>query len=76
MKNQVVKKSCKDERLFDEKKKNLNYENGDRVYTIHGGDYKRKSYLNPHTNLVFGASPRLGDARLVTISNLHLILPP
>ena len=57
-------------------KKNLKYKKGNRFYTIHGGDYKRKSYPNPHTNLIFDASPRSGNALLVTILILHLILPP
>ena len=38
------------ERLFEEKR--------NRVYTIHGGDYKRKSNPDPHTNLIFDASSR------------------
>ena len=42
-----------------EKIKNIKKRN--KVYTIHGGDYKRKSYPNPQTNLVFYASPRPGD---------------
>ena len=64
------------ERWFEEKIIDLKYKRRNRVYTIHGGDYKRKSDPNPHTNPVFDASPRPGDAWLVTISILHLILPP
>ena len=71
-----IGKSGTVERLFEEKIKNLKYKRRNRVYAIHGGDYKRKSDPNPHTNPVFGASPRPGDAWLVTISILHLILPP
>ena len=44
------------------REKNIKYKNGNRFYTVHGGDYKRKSYPNPHTNPVFYANPRLGDA--------------
>ena len=51
-----------DERLFEEKRTNLKYQKRNIVYTIHGGDYKRKSYPNPHTNPVFDASCRPGDA--------------
>ena len=29
-----------DERLFEEKRTNLKYKKRNRVYTIHGGDYK------------------------------------
>ena len=65
-----------DERLFKENRKNLKYKNGNRFYTIHEGDYNRKSDPNLHTKPVFDANPRPGDARLVTISILHLILPP
>ena len=50
------------ERLFEEKRTSLKYKKGNNVYTIHGGDYKIKSYPNPHTNPVFHASPRPGDA--------------
>ena len=50
------------ERFFEEKRTNIKYKKKNRVYTIHGEDYKRKSYPNPHTNPVFYASPRPGDA--------------
>ena len=43
-------------------KKNLKCKKGNMFYTIHGGDYMRKSDPNPHTNPVFYASPRAGDA--------------
>ena len=51
-----------DERFFEEKRTNLKYKKRNRVYTIHGGDYKRKSDPNPHTNPVFYANPRPSDA--------------
>ena len=66
----------KDESLFEEKRTNIKYKKGNRVYTIYGGDYKRKLDPNPYTNLVFYASPRLSNARLVTILIFCLILPP
>ena len=44
------------------REKNLKYKRENRFYTIHGGDYKRKSDPNPHTNPVFDASSRPGDA--------------
>ena len=47
-----------------------------RGYTIFCGDYKRKSDPNPHTNLIFYAWSRPGEARLATISILRLILHP
>ena len=47
---------------FNEKRKNLKYKKGNRFYTIHGRDYKRKSDPNPHINLIFYVSPMLGDA--------------
>ena len=50
-----------DERSFEEKGTNLKYKNRNRIYTIHEGDDKRKSYPN---------------VRLVMISILCLILPP
>ena len=62
--------------FFEEKRKNLKYKKGNRFYAIHGGDYKRKSHPNPHIIPVFYASPRTGDALLVMISILHLILTP
>ena len=57
-----IGKSGNVERLFEEKITNLKYKRRNRVCTIHGGDYKIKSYPNPHRNPVFYASPRLGDA--------------
>ena len=44
-----INKSDDDKRLFEEKIKNLKYKNRNRVYIIHEGDYKRKSYPNIHT---------------------------
>ena len=41
------------ERLFKEKRINLKYKKGNMFYTVHGGDYKRKSTPNPHINLIF-----------------------
>ena len=73
---EVIKKLDNNERLLEEKRKNLKYEKRNWVYIIHGGDYKGKSYPNPHTNPIFDTSPRSGDARLITISILYLILPP
>ena len=64
------------ERLFEEKKTNLKYKKINRVYNLYVRDYKRKSYLNTHTDPIFYTSPRSGDARLITISILHLILTP
>ena len=60
--NQVIGKLGNDERLFEEKRTNLKYKKRNEIYTIHGGDYKRKSDSNPNTNPVFDASPRPGDA--------------
>ena len=57
------------------REKILNYKKGNKVQTIHGGDFKKKSYPNPHTNPIFYASHGPGDARLVTNSILCLILP-
>ena len=65
-------KSSNDERLFKEKRTNLKYKKGNRFYTTHEGDYKGKSYPNPHTNLVFFSS----DVGLIKISILCLILLP
>ena len=48
--------------FFEEKRENIKYKNRNRVYTIHGGDYKRKSNPNPHTNLVL--MPVLGQVML------------
>ena len=56
-----IGKSGNDEIFFKEKRTSLKYEKRNRVYTINGGDYKRKSDPNPHTNPVFYASPRPGD---------------
>ena len=56
--NGVIKELGKDERLFEEKRKTLKYKKGNRVYTVHGRDCKRKSYPNPHTNPIFNDSPR------------------
>ena len=50
-----------DERFFKEKRKNIKYKKGNRFYTIHRGDYKRKLYPNPHTNPIFYVNPRSGD---------------
>ena len=57
-----MRKLGNDERLFKENRKNIKYKKGNRFYTINGGEYKKKSNLNPHTNLVFYASPGTGDA--------------
>ena len=46
------------------------------VYTIHGGDYNRKLDPSPRTNPLFYASPRSGDARLIKILVLCLIVSP
>ena len=35
------------------KRENLKFNKGSRVYTIYGGDYKRKFDPNPNTNLIF-----------------------
>ena len=48
---------------------------GKQNYNIHGGNYKRKSDPNRHTNPIFDASLRLGDATLIMILILGLILP-
>ena len=69
-------KSGIDERLFEEQRKNLKYKKGNRVYTIHREDYRRKSYPNPQINPGFYANPRRGDVRHVTILILCLIFPP
>ena len=45
--------SSYDERFFAEKRTNLKYKKGNRFYTIHRRDYKRKSYPNPHTTPFF-----------------------
>ena len=42
MKNQVIMKLDKVERLFEENRTNIKYKKGNKFYTIHGGDYKRK----------------------------------
>ena len=75
-KNLVIKKSGEDERFFEENRTNLKYKKGNRAYTIHGGHYKRKSDPKNHIDPTFDASPRSGDARLVMILILFLILPP
>ena len=46
-------KSGKDERLFEEKRKNLKHKKGNRIYTIYGGNYKRKSNPNLYINTIF-----------------------
>ena len=74
--NRVIRKLVIMRDCLKKREKNLKYKKRNRVYTIHGGDYKRKLYLNPHTNPVFYASPRSGDVILIMISILHLILPP
>ena len=51
--NWVIKKSGKDERLFEENRTNLKYKKENKFYTIHGRDYKRKSCPNSNTNLIF-----------------------
>ena len=48
---------------------------GKQNYNIHGGDYERKSDPNPHTKPIFDTSLRLGDATLIMILILGLILP-
>ena len=65
-----------DERFYEEKRKNLKYIKGNRFCIIYGGNYKIKSYPNPHTNPLFDANPRAGDARLVIILILCWILGP
>ena len=39
--------------FLKKREKNIKYKKENRVYTIHGGDHKRKSNPNPHTNPVF-----------------------
>ena len=56
--------------------KNVKYKKGNRFYPIRRWDYKKKLDPNPHTIHIFDVNPRLGDARLVTILILRLILPP
>ena len=47
---------------LNKREKILKYKMGNRFYMINGEDYKRKSDPNPHTNIVFDASPKPVDA--------------
>ena len=40
-------------RLFEEKRINLKYKKRNRVYTIHGGDYKKKNQIQILTQTPF-----------------------
>ena len=65
----------KDERLFEEKIKNLKYKREIKSTLSMEGlqeEIRSKSLHKP----CFYASPSTSDARLVTILILHLILPP
>ena len=69
-------KSCKDVRLFEEKRKISKHKKGNMIYTIYKGNYERKSNSNLDINLIFYVNHRLVDATLMTILILFLILPP